>query len=42
MFEFSGRAGRVSAGKCFRLVTKEFYEKCMEPYSIPEFKVRKY
>ena len=33
-----GRAGRVSAGKCFRLVTNEFYDRCMEPYSVPEFK----
>ncbi|XP_020782457.2 probable ATP-dependent RNA helicase DHX40 isoform X1 [Boleophthalmus pectinirostris] len=32
----AGRAGRTSAGKCFRIYTKEFWEKCMPEYTIPE------
>ena len=32
----AGRAGRVAAGKCFRLYTKTAYEKELEDNSIPE------
>ncbi|KAF7652999.1 hypothetical protein LDENG_00088980 [Lucifuga dentata] len=32
----AGRAGRTSAGKCFRIYTKEFWENCMPEYTIPE------
>ncbi|XP_030601111.1 probable ATP-dependent RNA helicase DHX40 isoform X1 [Archocentrus centrarchus] len=32
----AGRAGRTSAGKCFRIYNKEFWEKCMHEYTIPE------
>ncbi|MEQ2203929.1 hypothetical protein XENOCAPTIV_005432 [Xenoophorus captivus] len=32
----AGRAGRTSSGKCFRIYTKEFWEKCMPEYTIPE------
>lgn len=32
----AGRAGRTSAGKCFRIYTKEFWEKCMPEYTVPE------
>ncbi|XP_010755444.2 probable ATP-dependent RNA helicase DHX40 [Larimichthys crocea] len=32
----AGRAGRTSAGKCFRIYTKEFWEKSMPEYTIPE------
>lgn len=32
----TGRAGRTSAGKCFRIYNKEFWEKCMPEYTIPE------
>ncbi|XP_072248973.1 probable ATP-dependent RNA helicase DHX40 [Leuresthes tenuis] len=32
----AGRAGRTSAGKCFRLYTKEFWETCMPEYTVPE------
>ncbi|XP_030007577.1 probable ATP-dependent RNA helicase DHX40 isoform X1 [Sphaeramia orbicularis] len=32
----AGRAGRTSAGKCFRIYNKEFWEKCMPEYTIPE------
>ncbi|XP_029372839.1 probable ATP-dependent RNA helicase DHX40 isoform X2 [Echeneis naucrates] len=32
----AGRAGRISAGKCFRIYTKEFWEKSMPEYTIPE------
>ncbi|KAL9952201.1 hypothetical protein ACROYT_G039416 [Oculina patagonica] len=31
-----GRAGRVSAGTCYRMVTKEFYESCLPEFGIPE------
>nr|XP_061828730.1 probable ATP-dependent RNA helicase DHX40 [Nerophis lumbriciformis] len=32
----AGRAGRTSAGRCFRIYTKEFWEECMPEYTIPE------
>ncbi|XP_077579197.1 putative ATP-dependent RNA helicase DHX40 isoform X1 [Stigmatopora nigra] len=32
----AGRAGRTSAGKCFRIYTKEFWDECMPEYTIPE------
>nr|XP_046246280.1 probable ATP-dependent RNA helicase DHX40 [Scatophagus argus] len=32
----AGRAGRTSAGKCFRIYTKEFWEKSMPEYTVPE------
>uniref|UniRef100_A0A1A8G040 RNA helicase n=3 Tax=Nothobranchius korthausae TaxID=1143690 RepID=A0A1A8G040_9TELE len=32
----AGRAGRTSSGKCFRIYTKEFWEKCMPKYTVPE------
>ncbi|XP_060929170.1 probable ATP-dependent RNA helicase DHX40 [Limanda limanda] len=32
----AGRAGRTSAGKCFRIYSKEFWEKIMPEYTIPE------
>lgn len=31
-----GRAGRVSAGTCFRLVTREFYENALPEFGVPE------
>ncbi|XP_022106993.1 putative ATP-dependent RNA helicase TDRD9 [Acanthaster planci] len=33
-----GRAGRVSSGKVYRLVTREFYEDCIQDYGIPEMR----
>ncbi|XP_072547342.1 probable ATP-dependent RNA helicase DHX40 isoform X3 [Salminus brasiliensis] len=32
----AGRAGRTSAGKCFRIYNKEFWESCMPEYTVPE------
>ncbi|XP_077397848.1 putative ATP-dependent RNA helicase DHX40 [Festucalex cinctus] len=32
----AGRAGRTSAGKCYRIYTKEFWDECMPEYTIPE------
>ncbi|MFT7802381.1 putative ATP-dependent RNA helicase DHX40 [Arapaima gigas] len=32
----AGRAGRTSSGKCFRIYSREFWEKCMPDYTIPE------
>uniref|UniRef100_A0A8C5BU70 RNA helicase n=1 Tax=Gadus morhua TaxID=8049 RepID=A0A8C5BU70_GADMO len=32
----AGRAGRTSAGKCFRIYSNEFWEKCMLDYTVPE------
>ncbi|RXM97739.1 putative ATP-dependent RNA helicase DHX40 [Acipenser ruthenus] len=32
----AGRAGRTCAGKCFRIYSREFWEKCMPEYTIPE------
>lgn len=32
----AGRAGRTSPGKCFRIYTKEFWEKSMPEYTVPE------
>lgn len=34
-----GRAGRVSAGTCFRMVTREFYESFLPEFGIPEMQV---
>ncbi|XP_038074406.1 ATP-dependent RNA helicase TDRD9-like [Patiria miniata] len=33
-----GRAGRVSSGKVYRLVPREFYEDCIQDYGIPEMR----
>uniref|UniRef100_A0A673LUA8 RNA helicase n=1 Tax=Sinocyclocheilus rhinocerous TaxID=307959 RepID=A0A673LUA8_9TELE len=32
----AGRAGRTSAGKCFRIYSKDFWDTCMLEYTIPE------
>lgn len=32
----AGRAGRTSSGKCFRIYSREFWEKCMPDYTVPE------
>ncbi|MBN3308345.1 DHX40 helicase, partial [Amia calva] len=32
----AGRAGRTSAGKCYRIYSREFWEKCMPEYMVPE------
>lgn len=32
----AGRAGRTSPGKCFRIYNKEFWEKSMPEYTVPE------
>ncbi|KAL7831661.1 hypothetical protein AOLI_G00292090 [Acnodon oligacanthus] len=32
----AGRAGRTSAGKCFRIYSKEVWENCMPEYTTPE------
>uniref|UniRef100_A0AAV2J065 RNA helicase n=1 Tax=Knipowitschia caucasica TaxID=637954 RepID=A0AAV2J065_KNICA len=32
----AGRAGRTSAGKCFRIYNNDFWEKCMPEYTVPE------
>ncbi|XP_026877066.2 probable ATP-dependent RNA helicase DHX40 isoform X1 [Electrophorus electricus] len=32
----AGRAGRTSAGKCFRIYSKDFWETCMPEYTVPE------
>ncbi|KPP72821.1 hypothetical protein Z043_108147 [Scleropages formosus] len=32
----AGRAGRTSSGKCFRIYSREFWDKCMPDYTIPE------
>ncbi|XP_038670565.1 probable ATP-dependent RNA helicase DHX40 isoform X1 [Scyliorhinus canicula] len=32
----TGRAGRTSAGKCYRLYSKEFWEVCMPDHMVPE------
>lgn len=36
----SGRAGRVSKGYCYRLVTKEFWRNEIPDYVVPEMVVR--
>ena len=36
---FIGRAGRVSAGTCFRMVSREFYESVIPEFGIPEMQV---
>ena len=35
-----GRAGRVSAGRCYRLIKREFFRKYCPNYSVPEMQVR--
>ncbi|XP_069768028.1 probable ATP-dependent RNA helicase DHX40 isoform X2 [Narcine bancroftii] len=32
----TGRAGRTSAGKCYRIYSKEFWEVCMPDHMVPE------
>lgn len=32
----AGRAGRTSAGKCFRVYSKGFWEESMPEYTLPE------
>uniref|UniRef100_H3AKB7 RNA helicase n=1 Tax=Latimeria chalumnae TaxID=7897 RepID=H3AKB7_LATCH len=32
----AGRAGRTSAGKCYRIYSKEFWRKCMPDHMVPE------
>eukprot|EP00928_Gymnodinium_smaydae_P012500 TRINITY_DN14528_c0_g1_i1.p1 TRINITY_DN14528_c0_g1~~TRINITY_DN14528_c0_g1_i1.p1 ORF type:complete len:874 (+),score=163.95 TRINITY_DN14528_c0_g1_i1:34-2655(+) len=32
----AGRAGRTQPGKCVRMYTREFWEKCMPPFQPPE------
>ena len=39
LFLSIGRAGRVSAGTCFRLVTREFYENALPEFGVPEMQV---
>ena len=34
-----GRAGRVSTGICYRMVTREFYQSCLPQFGIPEMQV---
>ncbi|XP_071992581.1 probable ATP-dependent RNA helicase DHX40 isoform X3 [Engystomops pustulosus] len=34
----AGRAGRTSSGKCHRIYSEEFWEKCMPDHMIPEIK----
>ena len=35
-----GRAGRVSQGRAYFMVTQKFYEDCLDQHSIPEMQVR--
>ena len=39
LFDVSGRAGRVSKGYCYRLVTKDFWEREIPDFVIPEMQV---
>ncbi|XP_006832437.1 PREDICTED: probable ATP-dependent RNA helicase DHX40 isoform X1 [Chrysochloris asiatica] len=34
----SGRAGRTSSGKCYRIYSKDFWNQCMPDHVIPEIK----
>ncbi|XP_069471234.1 probable ATP-dependent RNA helicase DHX40 isoform X2 [Ambystoma mexicanum] len=34
----TGRAGRTSSGVCFRVYSKEFWDKCMPEHMVPEIK----
>ncbi|XP_018105093.1 probable ATP-dependent RNA helicase DHX40 isoform X2 [Xenopus laevis] len=34
----AGRAGRTAPGKCFRIYSEEFWEKCMPDHMIPDIK----
>lgn len=36
-----GRAGRVSEGRCYRLIKREFFRKYCPTYSIPEMQVKR-
>ena len=36
-----GRAGRVSNGRCYRLISREFLSKHIISYSVPEMQVSK-
>ena len=36
-----GRAGRVSNGRCYRLITRDFLSQNILTYSVPEMQVRK-
>ena len=38
-FTHAGRAGRVSKGRVYRLVSRSFYEKILPDYSLPEMQV---
>lgn len=40
LFWCPGRAGRVSSGICYRIVTQEFYNSCLTDFGIPEMQVR--
>lgn len=35
----AGRAGRVSSGRCFRLITKSFFSAHVQEFSTPEMQV---
>lgn len=35
----SGRAGRVTNGRVYRMVPRLFYENCIQDYGIPEMQV---
>lgn len=34
----AGRAGRTASGKCYRIYSEEFWDKCMPDHMIPEIK----
>ncbi len=39
LFVLTGRAGRVSNGRAYLMVTKSFYETCLPEFGIPEMQV---